>query len=232
MITRLPRWALLGSGILACIAGTVNTVGLLGFQHQGITHLTGTTTVLGIAAAHRDLAGLAHFGSVIACFVAGATIGGVLIRDSTLRLGRRYGIALLIESALLLAAVPLLQMGRNDGAYLASAACGLQNGMVSTYSGAVIRTTHVSGLFTDLGVMLGHAIRGVPVDHRRAGLTSLLLAAFFTGSVAGALAFQRFEYATLYAPALLTGLTGIAYFLFRHGQIVAARRRGEDLAGL
>lgn len=33
---------------------------------------------------------------------------------------------------------------------------GLQNAMMSTYSGAVIRTTHVSGMFTDLGIFLGH----------------------------------------------------------------------------
>ncbi|MDB6109551.1 MAG: putative rane protein, partial [Pedosphaera sp.] len=52
MISKLPRWVLWGALMLAFIAGMINAVGFLGFQHQGITHLTGTTTLLGIALAH------------------------------------------------------------------------------------------------------------------------------------------------------------------------------------
>ena len=45
--------------------------------------------------------------------------------------------------------------------------------MVSTYSGAVVRTTHLSGMFTDLGIFLGHFLRGLPVDMRRLRLCFL-----------------------------------------------------------
>jgi uncharacterized membrane protein YoaK (UPF0700 family) len=44
--------------------------------------------------------------------------------------------------------------------FWASAACGLQNAMVSTYSGAIIRTTHITGTVTDLGAMIGQYLRG------------------------------------------------------------------------
>ena len=45
----LPRWVWVGAGALACVAGMVNAVGFLGFEHQAVTHLTGTTTLFGIA---------------------------------------------------------------------------------------------------------------------------------------------------------------------------------------
>ena len=74
--------------------------------------------------------------AILAAFFLGCLVSGALIRQSSLRLGRRYGVALSVESALLLAAVYFLRRGANTGDYLAAAACGLQNAMVSTYSGS------------------------------------------------------------------------------------------------
>ena len=51
--------------------------------------------------------------------------------------------------------MPMLERGSDRRNYLASVGCGLQNATTSTYSGAVVRTTHVTGLFTDLGILLG-----------------------------------------------------------------------------
>jgi uncharacterized membrane protein YoaK (UPF0700 family) len=102
------------------------------------------------------------------------------------------------------------------GDYLASCACGLQNGMVSTYSGAVLRTTHVTGIFTDLGIFIGQIVRGIPVDRRRIFLGVLLILSFFGGGVAGSIAFQSMSYGALYLPAALTGVVGFAYAFYRH----------------
>ena len=154
--------------MLACIAGMVNVVGLLGFEHQAITHLTGNTSMLAAALARGDRAAIRHFAAIIGAFVAGTIASGFLIQDSTLQLGRRYGVALVLESLLLFAAVPLLDAHSAYGMYVAACACGLQNAMISAYSGAVVRTTHLSGMFTDLGIALGHALRGMPVDRRSA----------------------------------------------------------------
>ena len=44
MISKLSRWVWAGAWALAFVAGMVNVVGLLGFEHQAVTHLTGTTT--------------------------------------------------------------------------------------------------------------------------------------------------------------------------------------------
>ena len=69
----------------------VNVVGYLGFEHQAITHLTGTTTLLGSAVAQGDTRTALHLGGVALAFLLGAATSGMIIQASTLKLGRRYG---------------------------------------------------------------------------------------------------------------------------------------------
>ena len=220
-IAKLQPWVLVGGVLLAFLAGIINATGFLGVQHQGITHLTGTTTMLGIAVAQGDFARVGHFALLIAAFMAGCAASGAIIRDATLRLGRRYGVVLAIEALLLFAAVPLLDGGNLVGEYLASAACGLQNAMASTYSGAVLRTTHFSGTLTDLGIFIGHRLRGLPVDGRRVRLLWSLVVSFAAGAVAGTLLFGVWHYRALYVPAVATGIAGAAYGLYRHWRMRA-----------
>ena len=220
MISKLPRWMWACVWALAFIGGNVNVVGLLGFEHQAVTHLTGTTSMLAAALASMDGSATLHFAVIIGSFVAGTVLSGFLIQDSALQLGRRYGAALLLESLLLAVAVPLLNRGNILGIYSASCACGLQNAMMSTYSGAVIRTTHISGMFTDLGIFLGHSLRGMPVDPRRRRLCFLVISGFLCGGVTGAVTFRYLHYASLLVPAVLTAAASLAYgaYLVRQRQ--------------
>jgi uncharacterized membrane protein YoaK (UPF0700 family) len=216
MIHRLPRWVWVGAWSLAFIAGMVNMVGLLSFEHQAVTHLTGTTSMLSAALAEGQFRGALRLAAVLASFLGGAVLCGCIVQDSTLKLGRRYGIALFLESLFLLASVPLLQNHAVTGACLLSCGCGLQNAMASTYSGTIIRTTHLSGMFTDLGVFLGHALRGIPVEPRRLQLCVVIISAFLLGGIGGAVTFRHFSYHTLLIPAGLTGVTAIIYGIYRH----------------
>lgn len=215
MIYKLPRWVLAGAFVLAFVAGQVNVVGLLGFEHQAITHLTGTTSQLSAAMIAGDGGGALRFALMLGAFVAGCVLSGMLIQDSTLRLGRRYGLALLAVAALLAAAVPLLSRHELAGLALAAMACGLQNAMVTTYSGAVIRTTHLSGMFTDLGVFLGHALRGLPVEPRRLRLCLTVICGFFIGGLAGAWGFAHWGPLVLLLPSGLSAAVAMAYMLRR-----------------
>jgi len=90
--------------------------------------------------------------------------------------------------------------------------------MISTYSGPVIRTTHISGMFTDLGIFLGHSLRGLPVDLQRRRLCFLIISGFFCGGIAGAVAFHHLSYSALFIPSALTAATALAYgtYLFRN----------------
>lgn len=216
MISKLPRWVWFGSAALSFIAGVINAVGFLSFQHQGVTHLTGSTTLLGLAIAHGDFVAAFHLLAVAGSFMAGCIMSGALIQESTLKLGRCYGVALAAESLLLFCAVPLLKRSDFLGACLTSCACGLQNGMASTYSGAVLRTTHVSGAFTDLGIFIGHRLRGLTIDARRGQLCLMLIGSFLLGSSLGAVGYAHFGYGTLYFPATAAGAVGVAYGIYGH----------------
>lgn len=216
---QLPRWVWVGAVVLSCIAGMVNAVGYLGFEHQAVSHMSGTTTQLGIALADGDVVSIGHLWGVLIAFSLGAMLSGMIIQDSTLRLGRRYGIALALESLLLLAAIPLFKQQQIWGALVAAMACGLQNAMATTFSGAAIRTTHLSGMFTDLGIGLGHLLRGMPLQVRRLTLSGLIISGFLAGGIFGAMLFTRLRYDALLAPALLTGATGLTYMAYRQWAI-------------
>ncbi|BBD79977.1 YoaK family protein [Aerosticca soli] len=224
MLRQLPRWAWIGGGLLAFIAGSINAVGYLCFRHQPITHLTGTSTELGIALARGDAREFAHWGMAILAFLLGAVASGFIVQQHTLKLGRRYGVVLMMESLLLFAATPLIHGGHDLGIYLATAACGLQNAMVSTYSGATLRTTHLSGIFTDLGIYLGQRLRGLAVDTLRIHVCVLIASHFILGATAGALGYAWMAERVLLVPAGLTGLIGLGYAIYRHQ---ALRRQAE-----
>ncbi|MEW9625832.1 YoaK family protein [Rhodanobacter geophilus] len=227
VLRQLPRWAWFGTAVLAFIAGQVNAVGYLGFRHESISNMTGNTSLLGIALGQGNAGETVHWVLAIAAFVLGSMLSGMIVQQSTLKLGRRYGVALVLESLLLFAAVPLLDASDSAGLYLASVGMGLQNGMVSAYSGAVIRTTHVTGIFTDLGIYLGHLLRGLPVDRLRLRVCMLVAASFMLGSAAGAGLFRMMHEHSLLIPAALTGACGLVYGLYRQYALSSAGPAGE-----
>lgn len=232
MIHKLERWAWLGGVLLACNAGIVNAVGLQAYAHQAVTHVTGTTTLFSLAVAHRDLTSMANLGLVLASFAGGAALGGFIIQNAALKLGRRYGVALFIESLLLIAAAVMMRSNNIVGSYSASAACGLQNAMASTYSGSVLRTTHLSGMFTDLGSAFGHLLRGIAVDWVKVRLYGMLVGSFVIGGIIGALLFDLFSYNTLYIPAALIGGIAIIYTIYAHRKTIAQNgARKKSFAG-
>ncbi len=212
----IPPWILMGGFVLTCAAGSINAVGFLGMHHQAISHMSGTVTVLSNELATGRFSMAVYAGGVVLSFFFGSVLSAMIIRQGALKLGRRYGVALAIESALLFAACRMLMTGHRSGDCVAAMACGLQNAMATHYSGAIIRTTHMSGIITDLGIAVGLKMTGEPIDARRAGLYLVLFAGFFTGGILGSLGYMWIGFETLLFPAVLTGLAGCGYFAFKH----------------
>lgn len=211
----IPSWILFGGFVLTCAAGSINAVGFLGMHHQAISHMSGSVTVLSNELATGQFSPALYAMGVVGSFFAGSVLSAAIIRQEALKLGRRYGVALVIESVLLLVACRLLMTGHRSGDCLAAMACGLQNAMATHYSGAIIRTTHMSGIITDLGITVGLKLTGGPVDARRAGLYLVLFAGFFTGGILGSLGYIYMGFETLLFPAALTGVAGCGYFGFK-----------------
>lgn len=211
-----PTWIYLGGLVLAMTAGVINAVGFLGQYNQALSHMSGIVTTLGLGVGRVHYPTAFHALAILVAFFAGCLVSGAIINQSTLRLGRRYGVALSMESVALFAAVYFLRRDSNAGDYLAAMACGLQNAMASSYSGSTMRTTHMTGMVTDLGIACGHFLRGATVDWYKFRLYGVLLLGFFFGGVLGALGYHRFGYDTLLFPAVLSGVTGLGYTAYKH----------------
>jgi uncharacterized membrane protein YoaK (UPF0700 family) len=121
------------------------------------------------------------------------------------RLQSAYGLPLLLEAGALLAfgmagaAIAVSQLLFAPlTVVLLCYIMGLQNAVITKISRAEIRTTHVTGLVTDIGIELGKLVyvnprdRGDPVlaNRRKLRIHVLLVACFFTGALAGALGFK------------------------------------------
>ncbi len=209
---RPPRWIVTGATLLTFVAGWVNAIGLLGVFHEAITHVTGTLTRSALDLAHGHAAAALRALLVVASFAAGAVLAGVIVGSPEAKRGRRYTLALVCEALLLGGAWALFARGRASGEDLAAAAAGLQNGLVTTWSGAVLRTSHMTGLVTDLGLSVGHRLRGAAVPHH-AALRLSMLAGFVAGGLAGAWAWDALGYAALAGPIALCLFAALAYQL-------------------
>lgn len=214
MISKLPRWVEYGAFILALVAGFINSIGLLGFSHQSVSHLSGMATIIGTSIANSSFIDALHLFGVLVSFLVGSTISGFFLRGGALRLGRNYSRLLSLEALFLLGSIFFLTKDSLFGHYLASAACGLQNSLVTTFSGAVVRTTHVTGIFTDLGIMIGATLRGEEFDKRKALLFMLIITGFILGGVLGTYSFVSLEFEALFIPATICLLLALSYSVF------------------
>ncbi|MBV8878768.1 MAG: DUF1275 domain-containing protein [Planctomycetaceae bacterium] len=201
-----------GAAAMAGTAGFVNSV-VLGFFHSPVSHMTGAVSRLGLDVADRGTRDIWTGVFIIVGFLSGATAAGLLVGARRLAPNRRFGIALMLEGLLLALAILLLRSGHRLGLPAAALACGLQNAIGSSYCGLQIRTTHVTGMVTDLGMMIGHWIRRQPVDRRKFTFFTAVFLAFGAGGYLGALADDRFGPYSLLLPSVGCMLAGFGYSL-------------------
>ncbi len=197
--------------MLAFVAGCVNAVGLLGFEHQSISHISGTATLVGSGIIDSSISDVFHLVVILISFLLGASLSGFFLSGRSLKLGRHYDTLLAIEGLFLLVSIYLLESSSLSGHYLASAACGLQNALATNYSGAIVRTTHLTGIFTDLGIMIGAKFRGKVFDKRKAVLFLLIICGFIIGGAFGAYIFNLFQFFALAVPAVICFSMAISY---------------------
>jgi uncharacterized membrane protein YoaK (UPF0700 family) len=200
--------ALLGMA-LTFIAGAINAGGFLAVG-QYTSHMSGILSSiadnLALGGIGLVLLGLAAF----VPFVAGAACSAILINwGRRHRLGSRYALPLTLEAALLAVFGILGWLAHPSPRFVAGAVpllcfiMGLQNATVTKISGARMRTTHVTGIVTDIGIELGkmlywnrsrHIAEKVAADKTKMQLLVVLLASFFAGGVTGAAGFSHFGF--------------------------------------
>ena len=213
-MNQLPRWVEYGAFALALNAGFINGIGLLTLDHQALSHLSGTATLVGTTLANASFTHALSLMLILVSFLGGAALSGLMLSGRSLKSGRHYDSLLLLEALLLGLAMLLLYADYSLGYLLGSAACGLQNALATTYSGAIVRTTHVTGIFTDLGIMLGARARGNAFDKRKARLFLLLISGFICGAVCASLLYVQIGFFALVLPVLLCTVLSAAYRIY------------------
>jgi uncharacterized membrane protein YoaK (UPF0700 family) len=205
---RKIRHLLPGALAFAGTAGFINSIAL-GVFRSPVSHMTGAVSYLGIQLAFWHGHEAIGTASIILAFMVGAALAGFVLGAEELGPGRHYGIALLVEGALLASGMVVLMTGRPFGVALLGLACGLQNATTSSYCGLMIRTTHVTGTVTDIGVMLGHWIRHRRIEKRKLVFMVGIVAAFGAGVWVGALADRRWGPASLGIAAAGCAIAGV-----------------------
>jgi len=111
VISKLPRWVEYGSFVLAFVSGFVNSIGLLSFNHQSISHLSGTTTLLGSGVINSSLSDTIHLALILLSFLVGSAISGYFLNSGSLKLGRNYSRLLTLETIFIFVSIYFLSNG-------------------------------------------------------------------------------------------------------------------------
>ena len=212
MFQQLPNWIQLGAFLLAMNAGLINTLGLITVLHQSISHMTGNVSMFAIALSHLDYGMMLYIALVLVCFILGSFYSGFILGDGNLKLGRRYGTPLTLVSLFMLLCWLFLPYFPRYALLWAAAAMGVQNAMVSHYRGTIIRTTHLSGVLTDIGLAFGYIARGLKVDSRRLLLHFLIFFGFVAGGIMATMLSHFFGIHAFLVPITLTTLLSITYW--------------------
>ena len=147
---------------LAFVAGAINAGGFLAVR-QYTSHMTGIVSAMAdnIALGAPVLVGAGI--AALVMFMAGAACTAIMVNLARRRgMHSEYALPLLLEAVLLLVFGMLGAWLSALETYLVPATVmllcfimGLQNALITKISHAEVRTTHITGMVTDIGIELG-----------------------------------------------------------------------------
>jgi len=207
------------ASLLSFVAGIVNVTGFLSVQRL-TTNVTGHFAFFVDEVFKMDIWMGFIFFLYIFSFFFGSFISGFLVEWVSRKNDHRiYIFPTAIESGVLLALAIfgswLVVEGPNVFACILLFAMGLQNSLVTKISNATVRTTHLTGLFTDLGIELSQMFFYREAEQQKKLLASIklrftIISFFFIGGITGGIAYTGIGMPVL-AIAGLTLLTGLIY---------------------
>lgn len=196
--------------IMAGMAGYINSAMLIEFG-MPVSQMTGVTSRLSDALVHFDWESLLGASMILLGFLFGAFLSGLIIGKKQYYHTPHYGYALLLNSALLGLATLFSFIQSELSVLLSAMACGLQNALVASYRGQQLRTTHMTGTVTDLGVHLAHKLKTRQPWPWQANLLVVLLGSFLIGGILGIYAYRGFPNWSLILPCLINLLLALLY---------------------
>lgn len=220
------------ASLLSFVAGIVNVSGIFALDIL-------TTNVTGHFGFFTDelvrgRSGVAlYFLVFILAFLSGAFVSNFLL-EWIPRFSLRYVTTLpvALEIVLLISVASLDEAQVSAHKELVAAvllfAMGLQNALVTTVSRAIVRTTHLTGLFTDLGIELSQFFFYRQQHQRRkllssVGLRLTIICCFFAGGIGGGYGFLQFGMSILFL-AVATLIIALVYDQVRMRLMLLRRR--------
>lgn len=217
--TRTLRHNLRIASLLSFVAGVVNVAGFLAVQRL-TTNVTGHFAFFVDEVFKLNFLQAFVFFLYIFFFFSGSFVSSFMVELIYKRKGTYvYVMPALLESAILFSAAtlgPSLVDHHPDVlAFLLLFAMGLQNSLVTTISNATVRTTHLTGLFTDLGIELSQLLFYKQQEQRSKLYSSIrlrftIIGFFFIGGLAGGVGYSAIQLYVL-AIAGVVLLWGIAF---------------------
>jgi uncharacterized membrane protein YoaK (UPF0700 family) len=220
------------AALLCLTAGFVNVAGFLAFSVL-TTNVTGHVAVFAQKIAQGDFAAAQVVGLWMFMFLLGAFLSSLIVNNIFQNRQYSYVVPILTEIAILTVVASygfhFNQTVRETELFAGSLlfAMGMQNALVSMVSGSVVRTTHLTGMFTDLGIEMAAVMRTIG-DSRvelmsKIKLRLIIIFFFFFGGILGGNLFRHLQYYTFFIPA---GILTVALFydVFRFNAIKLARK--------
>lgn len=203
------------ASLLSFVAGIVNVCGFFAFRVL-TTNVTGHYAYFADNIVRKNYSFAFYTACFLLSFLSGAFTSNTLV-EITLRKNKRYASTLPVAVEICLISIVAFSSKNMvlHYPYLLSCillfAMGLQNALVTKISSSVVRTTHLTGLFTDLGIELSQLIFYWKKDQKKTLVTSVnlrfaIIGFFFAGCIIGGFGFLIYDRKIL-IPAILC-LTG------------------------
>lgn len=215
--TRTLKHNLQVASLLSFVAGNVNVIGFLAVQRL-TTNVTGHFAffVDELFELHTWLA-FVYF-LYILCFLSGSFISNFIVEIISKKNERHiFTLPVILECVILFSvAVPSSNFVQHHPDIIACSllfAMGLQNSLVTQISNSVVRTTHLTGLFTDLGIELSQLLFYKTKEQRQKLFSSiklrlLIIFFFFSGGLCGGIFYSAISNKSLFISVgvLMAGL--------------------------
>ncbi|MCD2421585.1 DUF1275 domain-containing protein [Niabella pedocola] len=236
---RRPVHNLKLAALLSFVAGIVNVAGFFSVKVL-TTNVTGHFAYFADEVIKQHIENAGVFLLYILAYLSGAFVSNTLV-EATQKVNPRYTDAVpvfteivLLTGVALLPTATIQQMAQLVAGILLFT-MGLQNAMVTRISNAVVRTTHLTGLFTDLGIELSQLLFYRKPEHRKKLKASVrlrfaIISFFFLGCVAGGVGFTWLHTRILFL-AIAILFTGIIYSDIRYRILLLKKNLSENKAG-
>jgi len=202
---------------LAFMAAAVNVTFLL-LVGVSVGHLTGDLARFSadLVNSNIETEAIRYLFAALSGFFIGASLSGFFIHHPKLELSRPYGRSISAIGILLISAYFSFNCSKISSIFLSAIGCGFQNALATHYKGMILRTTHITGLFTDFGIFIGMKLKGHEIDTWKILAQILFIGAFFWGTLTGAILLHKWNEKNILIFGVLYLLGGLSYSLYKH----------------